>query len=265
MNKFFIGCLLAVALVQPSLATAPRMSMAKLTGDVAPHALSYEYPPLVTGDAEKPGAAIEIITQAFLAGGKPLAIENFPSEKFALQLLGEDGKAVALLAESRTLSAAERKTLNEEKIIKLTGQYFFYQPAGKDLAQVKDIKALRGLTYGTSGEEVTDKQKQAGIKIVIDEPKLLLRKLQSKEVDFISAFPPHAVWLIARLFPDEKDHFVMMPLQAWESNFSIWFNSNNKASKEWRTAFNEGFKKIRQNGIYSDILKKYGIEKSSLK
>lgn len=265
MYKFFMGCLLAVALVQPSLATAPRMSVAKLTGDVAPHALSYEYPPLVTGDTANPGAAIEIITQAFLAGGKPLAIENFPSEKFALQLLAEGGKAIALLAESRTLSAAERNTLNEEKILKLTGQYFFYRPAGKDLAEVKDIKALQGLTYGTSSEEVTDKQKQAGIKVVTDELKLLLRKLQSKEVDFISAFPPHAISLIARLFPDEKDHFAMMPLQAWESNFSLWFDSNNKDSKAWRTVFKEGFKKIRQNGIYSDILKKYGLEAASLK
>lgn len=267
MNKFLIivSWLLALVWLGPCLATAPRMSMAKLAGDVAPHVVSYEYPPLVTGDTANPGAAVEIITQAFSASGKAISVENFPSKKFALQLLNEDGKVIALLAEARTLSAAEHKSLNEEKILKLTGRYFFYRPGGKKLEHITELKMLKGFSYGSIGEEATVEQSQAGIKIVTDEPKLLLRKLQSKEIDLISAYPPNGVWLIARLFPDEKDHFVMMKLKAWESNFSLWFDGNNKASKDWRTAFDEGFKKIRQNGIYSDILKKYSLEDAALK
>lgn len=261
----FIGWFLASMLAQPCLATAPRMSVAKLAGEVAPHVVAYEYPPLVTGDAAAPGAAVEIVTQAFAAAGKPAAVEFIPSKQFAMQLLKEDTKVIGILGEARSLSTAERKSMTEEKIVNLTGKYFFYLPNGKDLAQVKDLNALKGLTYGTIAEEATDSQVKAGIKVVTDEPKLSLRKLQAKEVDFISAFPPSGEWLIARLFPDEKNNFAVMPIKAWESTFSLWFDSNNKAGKDWRTAFNEGFKKIRQNGTYAEILKKYGLEEAALK
>lgn len=260
-----ISWIITLTLAQPCLATAPRMSIAKLAGEVAPHVIAYEYPPLVTGDAAAPGAAVEIVTQAFAAAGKPAAVENFPSKELALQLLGEDAKVIALLGEARGLTAAKRKSLNEEKILNLTGKYIFYLPGGKDLAQVNDIKMLKDLTYGTIAEEATDSQSQAGIKIVTDETKLLLRKLQSKEVDFISAFAPNGDWMIARLFPGEKNNFAMMPLKAWESSFSLWFDSSNKAGKEWRTAFSEGFKKIRANGVYDEILKKYSVESAALK
>lgn len=267
MNRLItvIGGALALAIMQTCLATAPRMSVAKLAGDVAPHVVAYEYPPLVTGDAAMPGAAVEVVSQAFAAAGKPVAVENFPSKKFALQLLGEDAKAVALLGEARGLTAAERKSLNEEKILNLAGKYFFYTPSGKDLSQVNDLNALKGLTYGTIAEEPSDSQVRAGIKVVNDEPKLLLRKLQTKEVDFISAFGPNAESMIARLFPDQKSNFVAMPLKAWESTFSLWFDSRNKAGKEWRAAFSEGFKKIKASGVYGDILKKYGLEDAALK
>lgn len=267
MNKFnfSIGLILALALTIPCWATAPRMSAAKLAGEILPHIVSYEYPPLVTGDPTKTGAAVEIATQAFAAGGKPLTVENFPSKKFALELLTQDTKVVAFLGEARSLSANERKTLNEEKILNLTGQYFFYKPSGHDFSNTDDLKALKGLTYGTIAEEATEIQNQAGIKVINEEPKLLLRKLQSKEIDFISAFQPNCEWLIARLFPEEKDHFATMPLKAWESSFSLWFDSGNKASKDWRTAFSEGFKKIKQNGVYNEILKKYGLENAALK
>lgn len=261
----FICWMLGLALTQPCLATAPRMSIAKLAGETAAHVVAYEYPPLVSGDATAPGAAVEIVTQAFAAAGKPLQVENFPSKKLALQLLTEDTKAIAMLGEARGLSSAERKSLYEEKILNLVGKYLFYQPSGKDLGQINDIKSLKGLTYGTIAEEASNTLSQAGVKIVNDEPKLLLRKLQSKEVDFISAFPANGEWLIGRLFPDEKNNFAVMPLKAWESSFSIWFDSNNKAGKEWRTAFSDGFKKIRQNGVYGEILKKYGLQDFSLK
>lgn len=260
-----IGGILATVLAQPCLATAPRMSAAKLAGDAAPHVVAYEYPPLVTGDAAVPGAAVEIVTQSFAAAGKAVAVENFPSKNLALQLLGEDGKAIAMLGEARGLSASERKSLSEEKILLITGQYLFYVPGGKDLKQVNDVKALKDLTYGAIAGESTDSLTQAGIKVVIDEPKLLLRKLQSKEIDFIGSFAANGDALIARLFPEEKNNFAAMPLKAWESSFSLWFDSNNKTSKEWRAAFSEGFKKIRQNGVYGEILKKYAIESAALK
>ncbi|MGZ4959429.1 MAG: substrate-binding periplasmic protein [Methylomonas sp.] len=267
MSRFltFIGGFLALALSQPSLATAPRMSVSKLAGEVAPHVVAYEYPPLVTGDAAAPGAAVEIVTQAFAAAGKPLAVENFPSKKFALQLLEEDTKAVAMLGEARALTAAERKSLAEEKIFSLAGKYFYYTSSGKDLSKVNDISALKGLTYGTIAEEASDSLSRAGIKVINDEPKLLLRKLQNKEIDFISAFGPNAESMIASLFPGEKDHFAVMPLKAWESTFSLWFDSRNKVSKEWRTAFADGLKKIKASGAYGDILKKYGLEDAALK
>jgi polar amino acid transport system substrate-binding protein len=268
MNRLLTGIgsvLVFFVLTLPCQATAPRMSIAKLAGDVAPHLIAYEYPPLVTGDAAAPGAAVEIATQAFAAIGKPVTVEMFPSKNLALQLLGDDPKVIAMLGEARGLSAAERQALTEEKILNLTGKYFYYLPGGKDLAQVNDLKLLKGLTYGTIAEEATDSQTQAGIKVVNDEPKLLLRKLQAREIDFVSAFDPNGKWLIARLFPDEKNNFATMPLQAWESAFSLWFESGNAANKARQKDFSDGLKKIRQSGVYDAILKKYGLENAALK
>ncbi len=273
MNTFparqFVQSLLAgLVLLMTALqaqATAPRFSAAKLAGEAPPHLVAYEYAPLVTGNETEPGAAVEIVRKSFEAMGKTIPLEVSPSKSFATQLLTTDAKVMGLLGEARALPAEERKGLAEEKCLRLTGKYYYYRPArGQAMANVHDLKDLKGYTYGAVPEESTAVYTKAGIKVVVDEPKSLFRKLQAREIDFVSAFEPNGDGMIAQLFPAEKDSFATLPMQAWETAYSVWFNKEHKPAQEWQKTFVEGLKKLKQSGAYLEILKKYHLEKWAL-
>ncbi|MBS1212529.1 MAG: transporter substrate-binding protein [Proteobacteria bacterium] len=258
--------LLSLAIAQPSFATAPRFSAAKLAEEAKPHLVAYEYPPLVTGNETEPGAAIELARKAFEVMGKQVSVEVVPAKSFAMQLLTDDVKVLGMFAEARLLAAAERKALVEEKCLSLTGRYYYYRPVrGKELAAVRDLKALKGKTYGAVPGEATETYAKAGIKVSVGEPKLMLRKLQTGEIDFLSAFEPAGDWNIDKLFAGERDNFAKLPMTAWETTFSLWFNSSHPGAQEWRQTFAEGLKKLRHNGAYLEILKKYKLEPWAIK
>ncbi|MDD5037390.1 MAG: hypothetical protein PHE55_21905 [Methylococcaceae bacterium] len=266
IGKSLAALLLALAIVQPASATAPRFSAAKLAAEAKPHLVAYEYPPLVTGNESEAGAAIEMVRQAFEAMGKPISIEVLPSRSFALHLLTDDEKVLGMLGEARLLTLAERKALAEEKCLRLTGKFYYYRPAhGEDLAGVRDLKALKGYVYGAVAGESTDAYAKAGIKVTDGEPKLLLRKLQNREIDFTSAFEPMGEWIITRLFPAEKDQFTTLPMPAWETTYSLWFNPAHAYAKEWRQVFVDGMKKLKRSGAYLEILRKYKLDDWALK
>lgn len=263
-----IHCALMLGLLlgQAAEATAPRFTLKKPAGEAPPHLVAYEYPPLVTGEANRPGAAVELVNQALAAMGKSIPLEVVSSRSYAAQRLTDDPSVVATLGEAHLLSATEQKALVEEKCLRLTGQYFYYRPTrGEALARIGNFKALKGRTYGALPGEPTEAYAKAGIAVAVDEPKMLLRRLQAGEIDFVSGFEPHETWLIDRLFPAEKGQFAKLPFQAWESTYSLWFNLGHKSAGEWRLAFSEGLKKLRQSGAYGEILQRYGLGDWALK
>lgn len=258
--------LLALAWVHSAEATAPRFSVAKLAGETKPHLVAYEYPPLVNAEKTAPGVLAELVKQALAAVGKELPVQVLPSKTLAQQLADGDGTVVGLLGEARSLTAANRKSLVEEPLVTVSGKYFYYRPAhAADFKPPTDIKGLKGFSYGGTEEEDTAALSKLGVKIQTGEPKLLLRKLQAKEVDFISAYEPAAEWNIAKLFPTEKDQFASLPMVAWETRFSLWFNPSHAGAKEWRQSFAEGMKILVKTGAYQQILNQYRLGPAPVK
>lgn len=257
--------LLTLAALRPACATAPRFSAARLSDEAKPHLVAYEYPPLVTLNAAEPGAAVEIVRQAFALAGLTVAVEVVPSRSLAANRVVDDAQAVGMLADGWALGPGERASLIEERFLRLNGTYYFYRPArAAQMAQAADLDALKGYTYGALPGEPAERYAAAGIRVEVGEPKALLRKLKAGEVDFVSAFAPTGDRLIAKLFPNEPGDFATLPVAAWETSFALWFNGGHEPAGQWRRAFGEGLKRLIDSGAYAAILDRYGLDPKAL-
>ena len=77
-----------------------------------------------------------------------------------------------------------------------------------------------------------------------------------EKIDFLSMADIRGEWFLQKYFPDEKEDFGKMQALSWEAPFSIIFNKKHLRFKELSTAFSKGFKIIKQNGRYDEIIEK---------
>jgi polar amino acid transport system substrate-binding protein len=258
LSTAWLACLLLIIAATGAMGfTAPRFGPKLLEPQATIKIFAYQYPPLVDSRTPGMGLVADMVQSAFEEENIGVQIEILPIKSLARRTLLYD-KGVAMLGEPTLFSASESANLASVATYRMRGAYYYYRPAHREgINWNGDLKKLGGLTYGVlTGEDITP-YKKAGIKVVLDDPKQLLRKLKAKEIDFVGMPDLVAEKYIQKLYPDEAGAFVRMGTSARSAPFSLIFNSKHPLTKKLKRAYVKGLEKIRQNGKYDKILSRY--------
>jgi len=238
--------------------TAPRFGPKLLKPEEgAIKIFAYQYPPLIDAQSPGMGALVNIVQAAFEEVGIEVQVEILPIKSIAKRsVLYENG--VAMLGEAYLFSEAEMGKLAAVPCYRMTGVYYYYLPAHKEgINWDGDLNRLKGYTYGALTGEDVSLYKKAGVKVVFGDLKSLLRKLKSKEIDFLSASEIVGRQNIQKLYPDEISNFSRMKAPAWTSTFSLFFNKRHPQAERLIKAYTEGLDRVKQSGKYGRIMNLY--------
>ena len=239
-------------------ATGPRLTPQLFEPEATIKIFFYEYPPLTTFEMTNMGICSEIIQEAFTAAGVTVTLENQVVKPLAVYSLIQEN-AAAMIGMQNDFSDDELKQLVLMPCYTMRGRFFYYKPNHKkELDWYGKLENLKGYTYGALvGEDLTI-YKKAGIKTltVTGDLPALFSNLKDGKIDFLSMADIRGEWFLQKYFPDEKEDFGKMQALSWEAPFSIIFNKKHLRFKELSTAFSKGFKIIKQNGRYDEIIEK---------
>jgi len=238
------------------MATGPRVTPGLLSPEKN-EVFALEMPPFATADIPGGGLFSEIVLEALKAESVDAVIETLPLTRLVRYYLLQD-VSLAVLAQAWNFTDEERKDLIVVPFYVISGRYFYYVPAHKDLPPWNEgLDHLRGHTYGAGRGDKIDADSQAGISFTYDRPVMLFRKLKSGSLDFVSAPDLVGEWIIAKQFPKEKHNIGKTDKAVWEVPASIVFSKKHPDGEVTAKKFVRGLSEIIRSGRYQDILDKY--------
>lgn len=256
MNKLLPLALLISLMTSSSvMATGPRVTAHMLSEGMQIYALDLQ--PFISTEKEGGGFDAEIVNMALKAAGIDASVTSLPLDNMVKYYLIQEN-AIAVLGHHLSFSGKQREDLIFIPISVTHESYFYYQPAQKSaLSWNGKLKNLKGYTYGAHKSEDVAAYKDAGINIVFGKPRTLLKKLKSKEIDFIQLPELTAEWMIDKYFPEDKANYSPMKTAVGEKPTFIIFNKKHPEGEDVAKKFRAGLSKIIEDGRYMAIVEKY--------
>lgn len=139
---------------------------------------------------------------------------------------------------------------------------FFYEKARiNGVLTYKDLKDLKRYKIGGVigyWYESLFKENDLNVEYIADESGNF-RKLSAGRVDIVISDELVGWQYISKIFPGESSKFAASPTPLNSSELHVMISKNYPDYKNLQDKFNGGIKKIKSDGTYSAILKKYGL------
>ena len=217
-----------------------------------------EWAPFTSKNLPENGFAAAIVTAVLLEMGHEPEYKFYPWKR--AKIMVEQQEVLATFPWSKT---EERKKLfaYSESFASSKTKLFYFKDKLKNVKfkKLKDLKKY--IIAGTISYSYLETFSKAGIKVdEASSDEFGFRKLKAGRVDFFACEELVAWQLIKKYFPEEAANFGSLEKEISNDDEYIITSKKNPDGKEFLKMFNEGLKKIKANGTYSKILRKYGIK-----
>ncbi|MBF0233420.1 MAG: transporter substrate-binding domain-containing protein [Desulfamplus sp.] len=217
-----------------------------------------EWAPYTSEKMEGYGFFTEIVSAVFKEAGIEFEYKFYPWLR--CEDMVQKGKAFAAFPYALT---DERKAVYDfsEPLAKSTGMFFYLKDRIKEdvvWEKYEDLKKYK--VGGTAGYWYEKAFKDAGIELdlaVSDE--LGMKKLHGGRFDLLATEELVGWEIIKQLFPTEIDKFDIVKKPLNETSLHLMVSKSYPDASAITNKVNEALKKIKEKGIYSEILKKYNI------
>jgi len=242
-------------------ATGPRITKSLLSPNEN-QIYSYDYPPFTTTDLEMGGMSTEII-DAVLQKINIDATQIIVPLQSMVKFYIHQEQPLAVYGKNLNFNQQQKKHLTFIPIGIMNSQYVFYKPAHKEnVSWNGQLSSLAKYTYGASNGELVEEYKKENVKVKYARTHSLLKKLISKEIDFMKMSELNRIWMLDKHFPHEKSGFVVMNNSDKIEPVFIIFNKKHPQSSHIAKIFKKGLAEIVDSGEYLKIIKKYRTQKS---
>jgi len=218
-----------------------------------------EWAPFVSQKMDGQGFTAEIVQHALLAAGIEPILEFYPWARCEQSLQSGDAKAAFPYA--RTAEREEKYVYSEPIAVSRTVLFFLPEIMGTDfdftsLEALKDNKVggVRGYYYEKTFTEAD---------IAVDyasNAESSVKKLYMGRVDVMPENELVGWQLIKATYPDEQDKFAATASAMVEQPLHLIALKGDPEAAKAIEAFNKGLATIKEEGVYSSILKKYGLQ-----
>ena len=219
---------------------------------------SGEYAPFTSEKIAGYGFAAEIVTTTLIEMGHEPEYKFYPWKRS--KVMTEKGNFVSTFPWA--LTEERKKTfLFSDMFCDGSVKLFYYKDKMKDFKfnGLNDLKKYK--IGGTASYSYVEELKAAGIKI--DEAstdEAGFRKLMAGRLDFFPCSELVGRQLIAKFFPEEAANFNVIDKKVQALDMGMMISKKHPDGEAFLKMFNEGLKKIKANGTYDKILRKYGIK-----
>ena len=230
---------------------------------------TWEWSPITDSKLEGYGIASEIVTKAYEAEGIEVEIKFYPWKRCELMLMKNQLDAV--FPYSNTLERAKKFSLSDP-VITVKTKFFYLKDKiiRPEFNSYEDLQKYNiGGVLGYFYKEEFDK---AGLDVeYVRSVKQNLKKLLKGRIDLVPIADYAGWYLISKNHPEDHYRFdtIDYDLPAKKASSEeigsrvMVLKDNPKADFIIQT-YNRGLKKIKQNGVYQKILRKYGIRESEI-
>ncbi len=220
--------------------------------------LTGELPPYASAEMAGYGAVSELITAALAAVEQTPSYTFYPWQR-AEQLVRE-GQAFAVFPYVVTEERQAEFDFSEPVFIS-TGKFFYRlseHPAGIRYDTLEDLQPYR--ISGVLGYWYEERFAEAGLQVeYVDSDEDSLRALYLGRVDLVPIDELQGWTILEQLYPEEVDDFATVSNPLNQSAAHLMISRTYPQAERLTETFNEGLRTIKENGVYEQILAKYGI------
>jgi polar amino acid transport system substrate-binding protein len=219
-----------------------------------------EWEPYTGSKMENLGFFSEIAAAVFKEAGIPVKIEFYPWLR--CEKLVQDGTAFATFP---YIVTDERLATYKftDPVANSTGRFFYVKGTLAKEPTWKTWADLKGFTIGVPlGYWCEKPMKDAGLSVQdVSNDETNFKMLQAGRVQMIVCDELVGWQIIKRLFPKEVDKFAVVTQPLNDSELRLMVGPKYPKSTELLAEFNAALKRIKDKGIYAEILKKYGLKR----
>ncbi|HBG61982.1 MAG TPA: hypothetical protein DDX37_09160 [Candidatus Omnitrophica bacterium] len=198
------------------------------------------------------GIAVDIVRETFKAEGIDVEFDVMGYDRGMLMV--KDGEAIGCFNAPRTNEIEETYYWHDEPMF--TSHSYFYARADYEgtVSKIDDLNGKKlGLTQGYGYGDVIDMNNTINKEYSKTE-EIILKKLIYRRLDYIILYDRVADYLMS------KNNVYGKIKQVGPSELTglyVVFSKKHPDGKRYRDIFSAGFKKIKENGTYSEIFKKW--------
>lgn len=218
--------------------------------------LTFYYPPFMNGDRSGLGEKLHIA--AFQERGYEVIFQYYPHKRARKIFSTEDHYLYAGTNEFVMFDIAS--DIEFFNVIYIQIVLVCMKDRFPHLNKIDSLEALKNKTVGCQrGAHMIPIYKEAGIEIdIADNFESNIRKLERKRIDFLSTVDLTAKKMIDNIFEDRKSEFAILKFKKIMGGLTV---KKGSLAEEAFQECKEGFKAIKENGIYLKILEEfYGKE-----
>ena len=232
-----------------ALAFPAQGSMTKIT------AVNDAWPPYVTRDNTKPGFSVEVVTAALSTQGYDTEFLLFP---WARGLYEVRNVRIDLITTTWHTNARSEFLLFSEPYFATNVDIMmrkdtFFEYAGPESLTGKRVASVREYGYDQWFLDAKDFKRVETTSLVSS-----LKMLAAERVDVAVG---NRFVMLQEMKPLNlnADDFHFYPTPMIKQHIHVAAGKNNPNASEYIQAFNRGLKTIKQNGTFTDLMKKYGL------
>jgi polar amino acid transport system substrate-binding protein len=216
-----------------------------------------EWAPYTSETLEESGFFTEIVSAVFDEMGKTPRYEFYPWER--AEKVVADGESWGAFPYSYNEERAKTYTFSDNVVYAST--YFFYYKPHMEAITWETLEDLQPYTVGTvTGyyHESMFAEAKLNVDASADEASGV-KKLQAGRIDLFPMTDLVGWVLIKELFPDEVKNFGVLEKPMDQTELTIMVLKSDKESLKLLEEFNTALQRIKDNGVYDQILAKYGL------
>ncbi len=205
------------------------------------------------------GLASEIVLESMKAVGDEVKFLFYPWARCTDAVLN-DSSIVGTFPWSKT-EERSKKFDYSDLFLKSDEKLFFIKGLNKNIEwnQPQDLKSFS--FAGTRSYAHVEFLEKAGAKVdVADSDELNFKKLLAGRIQYFPVSEAVGWDLIKTKFAADKDKFATVTKPILSDSLAIMVKKDDAKSKAFLEKFNKGLKIIKENGKFSEISKKYGLE-----
>ena len=217
-----------------------------------------EWAPYTSEKLDNYGFFSEIVSAAAKEAGLNLEIKFFPWKRG--ENMAENGQIFAVFPYIRTADR-EKVFLFSDPVAPSKGKFFYLKSRLKgDLSWTKPADLKPYTIGGVVGYWYEKEFKAVGLDLdmVFDE-ETNFTKLKAGRIDLAASEELVGWQLITKLFPNDKNLFTVSKQSVNVSDMMLMVSRTYPDASTILILFNDGLKKLKANGKYAAILKKYHL------
>ena len=237
-------------------ATGPRVTTSLFSANQS-EVHTIDFPPFVSSEVIDGGVASEIVRTVLSRGNISADITIHPLRRMIRYYMVQE-QAMAMLIRHKSDMSDIEQDLISVPVLKIKEKLHYYKPSyPQGLTWSKNLKSLKGLTYGAHyGEDVSAFEK-AGVQIVFGSTMSLIKKLVHGEIDFLKAPEQSLEWLMKRYLSNEEQHLGQVDGSTVEDTLTIYFNRKHAEGAKAAKQFTAALEAMKKDGTYNAIFNRH--------